>query len=163
MDISSDCDPCAKRSHSKAKSKHNMREGTKAFGIGIEQEYEQHRKGEPETQSVELQRDQNEDKARYHREENREISAQQPSGKSAHSSAGIHGIDFPIHDAIKGHRGTARPDHGEDNPKQLGFFRPAVRCKHSAQQRKRQRKKCVLKLDHLQGDLEVLYEGHKQV
>jgi hypothetical protein len=73
----------------------------------------------------------------------------------AHCCARVATIVFDVGDAIHGHRGGTRTDHGDDDPADLPERRETAcvaRGEKRADQREWQRKNAVLELDHFEHD-----------
>ena len=93
------------------------------------------------------------------RERPRETDGQRARGQRARAGARIFAVVAQVDDAVHGHGPGARPDHGDDDPRDLPPRRPArrragdrriARGEQGSCQRKRQREHGVFELDHFE-------------
>jgi hypothetical protein len=89
----------------------------------------------------------------------RELSGRQSAG----ASAGIRGIDSGIGEAIEGHRGRARREHGDYDPKKLMRRRNARSGQHRSAKSEWESEDRVLPLNHFQRDAQVAEDGHEEI
>ena len=80
-------------------------------------------------------------------------------GEGAIGGAGIAAIEFEVGDAVHGHGGGARADHGDDDPEKLppgGKGAAGASGEQRADQREGQRENGVLELDHFEHDADAV-------
>src|SRR5271165_4310020 len=134
-----------------------MRPVCEAFGEGIEKKNGNGQRSEFESERIELPSCDEKQSHGCKGEEPREGKRESAGCERALFRSRILPIEAKIGDAVHGHRGRPRRNHGDHDPQNLAKRRPAIRrlmrgtcSEKGSRQRKGKRKDGVLKFDHLQ-------------
>jgi len=140
-----------------------MRQTRKAFCVGVEQQHGKGNGREPKSESIELRGGKDKDSAGGDDESGDEGGGEIAGRKSAGAGAGIRRVDSRVGEAVEGHGGGARSDHGDDDPEKLMRGGKSRGGEHSSAESERESENGVLPLDHLECDPEVVEDGHGEI
>jgi hypothetical protein len=89
------------------------------FGVRIEEDHGQRQRRQTQTQRIQFEGSEEQEKGGRHRKARGELRREHPGGDGAYPGARIAGVDLGIDEAIEGHRRRARRHHGHHDPQQL--------------------------------------------
>ena len=142
-----------------------MRPGCESLGEGIEKQNRDGQRRELQRKGIQLPCGDEENRNGGNREDPCKGNGKRAGGQRTLFRARIFFVVAKIGDAVDGHGGGARRNHGDDNPENLPKGRPAVQCgarrQQRARQREGQRKHGVLELDHFQDGADAA--GHRSL
>jgi hypothetical protein len=98
----------------------------------------------------------------YH-ERGHEGGREMAGRKRTGARARIGGVQGSVREAIESHGGTAGGDHSDHDPQQLMEGRKARGGEHSSAKSEWESEDGVLPLDHLEGDAEIVKDGHGKI
>jgi len=119
VERAADGDPCGGGRDAEAESEDDVRPGGEALGVGIKEEDGDGDGGEFECEAVELPGGDDEHGGGDEREGPGETQREQAFGQRAILRARICGVVAQVGDAVHGHGGGARANHGDDDPREL--------------------------------------------
>ena len=108
-------------------------------------------------------RDRDKDDARDDHKTGDECGGELSSGERASAGARIGRVDTGVGEAVEGHRGRARGEHGDYDPEQLVCSGKPGGSEHCATKSEGQSEDRVLPLDHLESDAKIPQDGHKKI
>src|ERR1017187_4499607 len=152
--------PRGSRSNAERKSEKQMRPARESFAVGIQKYHRQRHRRKHQRQAVQLGSGKHKNSASHQNECANKRRRQLSDRQSASSSAGIGGVNRGVGQAIEGHSGGPRRDHGHDDPPQLPPRRQTSSRQHGSAERKREREDRVLPFNHLQRDLKISEQAH---
>src|SRR6202451_3324446 len=156
-------EPRGSRSDAQRETKHQMRPARDALGIGIKKNYGKSDGRETQREAIQLRCGEDENAARYHDERCYESGRKMSRRNGTGAGAWVGGVDGCIGQAVEGHGGGARRDHGDHDPRELTDGRYASSCEHRAAESEGERENGVLPLDHFQGQTQAAKYGHKKI
>ena len=125
-DLASHGNPGAQRGQPQTEPQVEVGEPREPLAVGVEQQDEQHGKGQEEAERVELVGRQDENEPRGQSEDGDEEAAEMSGRQGTGSGPGIEGIDPNVRQPVEGHGRASGSHHGHHDPQDLTAAGPSL-------------------------------------